>query len=65
MKLRPKKLYLKGKTCKRPYTGSKRFAHSCRNHGSCGYCRDQRTYNLRKTSEAMKIELTQSQYEGF
>ena len=62
MKLRPpyKK---KGKTYKRPYTGSKRFDHTCRNHGSCGYCRDQRTYNLRKVREAMEIEISQEVYE--
>lgn len=58
MKIR-KPLWKKGKTYKRPYTGSKRFDHTCRNHGSCGYCCDQRTYNLRKMREAVKIELEQ------
>lgn len=58
MKIR-KPVWKKGKTYKRPYTGSKRFDHSCRNHGSCGYCRDQRTYNLRKMIEAIKIEIEQ------
>lgn len=58
MKIR-KPLWKKGKTYKRPYTGSKRFDHTCRNHGSCGYCHDQRTYNLRKMREAVKIEIEQ------
>lgn len=44
---------------RRKYWGltSKNFDRSCRNHGSCGYCRDTRTYNRRKTLEAAKIQL--------
>ena len=32
------------RTHKAPYTGSKRFDKTCRNHGSCSYCRDNRTF---------------------
>ena len=32
------------RTRKAPYTGSKRFDKTCRNHGSCSYCRDNRTF---------------------
>lgn len=27
---------------KRPYTGSKRFDRSCRNHGGCPWCENNR-----------------------
>ena len=30
------------KTKRRPYTGSKRIDGSCRNHGSCDYCKSNR-----------------------
>jgi len=33
-----------GKVKRRPYRGSKRFDRSCRNHGSCGYCRCSRLH---------------------
>jgi hypothetical protein len=33
-----------GKERRRPYRGSRRFDHSCRNHGGCGYCRGNRLY---------------------
>ena len=33
-----------GKEHRRPYRGSRRFDHSCRNHGGCGYCRGNRLY---------------------
>jgi hypothetical protein len=32
------------RSTKRPYTGSKRFDRSCRNHGSCTYCVGSRTH---------------------
>ena len=31
-----------GKEHRQPYRKSKRFDRSCRNHGSCPYCRDNR-----------------------
>lgn len=36
--------YPKRKDHRKPYRGSKNFARSCRNHGSCGWCRDNRTH---------------------
>lgn len=36
-----------GKEHRKPYRGSKRFDHSCRNHGGCGYCRGNRTHRTR------------------
>ena len=29
---------------KHPYSGSKKFDYSCRNHGSCDYCRENRLH---------------------
>jgi len=36
--------YKTRKDRRKEYSGSKRFDHSCRCHGSCGYCRDNRVY---------------------
>ena len=41
-----------GKEYRKPYTNSKAFDRSCRNHGNCGWCENTRTYNRRKTEEA-------------
>jgi 5-methylcytosine-specific restriction endonuclease McrA len=30
------------RTYKKPYTGSKRHDATCRNHGSCSYCAENR-----------------------
>lgn len=35
------------KTHRKPYSGSKRFDTSCRNHGSCSYCESRRTHKNR------------------
>lgn len=37
---------------RKPYKKSKAFDSSCRNHGSCPYCRDNRTYKVRKKLKA-------------
>ena len=36
------------RTRKQSYTKSKAFDRSCRNHGSCSYCKDNRTFFDRK-----------------
>ena len=48
---------LKNKTYKQPYSKSKRFARSCRNHGSCGYCENTRLYKRNLIEEAMELEI--------
>lgn len=45
------------RTHKRPYTGSKRFDTSCRCHGSCSYCRDNRLHRDRRESAAAVAQL--------
>lgn len=39
---------------RKAYRGSKRFDHSCRNHGSCGYCESNRTIFDKKAR--MRVE---------
>ena len=39
------------RTVKKPYTKSKRFAKSCRCHGGCGYCLNNRMYQYNKNIE--------------
>ena len=45
------KYFGKGKEHRKWYRGSKRFDCSCRNNGSCGYCRDNRKYGTNKRKE--------------
>ena len=37
-----------GKEHRKKYYGAKCFDRSCRNHGGCGYCKDNRTYADRR-----------------
>ena len=37
-----------GKEKRKQYYGSAAFDHTCRNHGSCGYCRGNRLYKYKK-----------------
>ena len=42
-----------GKEKRKPYRGSKSFAWSCRNHGGCTWCENDRQYsNLKIKIEA-------------
>ncbi len=36
-----------GKEYRRPYRGAKAVAKSCRNHGSCPYCKGNRLHKFR------------------
>ena len=42
------KLYPKRKDQRESYHGSKVFDRSCRNHGSCGYCKGNRTHKNKR-----------------
>ena len=37
-----------GKEKRKPYRGSKRFDHTCRNHGSCPYCARNRQHKAKR-----------------
>lgn len=39
------------RTKRKPFTGSKRFDRTCRNSGSCPYCRANRLHSTRKRVE--------------
>jgi hypothetical protein len=41
-----------GKEKRKPYRGSARFDHSCRNHGSCGWCLGNRTHQAKRSVPA-------------
>ena len=36
-----------GKEHRKPYSGSKAIARSCRNHGSCDWCKGNRLHKFR------------------
>lgn len=42
---------------KEPYRGSKTIDYSCRNHGSCGVCKDNRLHHRHKVEEEAKEEV--------
>jgi len=47
-----------GKERRKPYRKSKRFDRTCRNHGSCAWCRENRLYRHRRALErARAIEV--------
>lgn len=50
-----------GKERRKPYRKSKAFDASCRNNGSCSYCRDSRLHSYRKrvmSAESTKEDIT-------
>lgn len=42
---------------KQPYRASRRFDKSCRCHGSCPWCRNNRLYNDKRRRQAADDEL--------
>lgn len=38
-----------GKEHRKPYRGSKAFDHTCRNHGGCDWCRENRQFKFKKS----------------
>lgn len=45
-----------GKEHRKPYRKSKVFDGTCRNHGSCEYCKNNRLYSARKALEKIKFK---------
>jgi hypothetical protein len=45
------------RTRKRPYRGSRRFDITCRCHGSCPWCRGNRTIQTQRAMAAVKAQL--------
>ena len=51
-----------GKEKRKPYYGSKSFCPSCRNHGGCPWCEENRTYKFRKKEQKMLDRLKEFKY---
>jgi len=45
-----------GKEHRKPYRKSKSFDSSCRNHGSCSWCKSNRTIREQRERIKMKVE---------
>lgn len=44
-----------GKEKRKPYNDQRNFDFTCRNHGSCSYCRSNRTHKYKKAEEKAKV----------
>lgn len=52
-----------GKEHRKAYRGSKVFDKTCRNHGSCPYCKDNRLHNGTKRDKEAKLTIDEF-YKG-
>lgn len=50
------------RTKKKEYSGSKRFDVTCRNHGSCPYCRQNREINKKRLFEKSVYDINEENY---
>lgn len=46
-----------GKEYRKPYTGCKAIDRTCRNHGSCDYCRENRLHASKVQQEIADAKL--------
>ena len=46
-----------GKEKRKPYTGAKAVDRTCRNHGSCDWCKANRLYSSRKREMASEDKI--------
>ena len=46
-----------GKEWRKPYRGAKAVDHTCRNNGSCSYCRNRRLFNDKKRKLRVEEQL--------
>ena len=51
-----------GKEKRKPYRKSKRIDATCRNHGSCPWCQENRQYKNTKRKEALEYSDDDTQY---
>lgn len=52
-----------GKEKRKPYKGAKAIDYTCRNHGSCEWCKSNRLYQQMKMDEASRQALEEMQNE--
>ena len=50
------------RTNKQPYQKSRRFDVTCRNHGSCNWCEDDRLHSRRRDLLIADEKVTESKY---
>lgn len=51
------KAVVHGKERRKPYRGAKAVDSTCRNHGSCSYCQNNRSYkNMKRLQAALEQE---------
>lgn len=48
---------------RKPFRKSKAFDATCRNHGSCSYCEQNRTFSSRKKIQACKCQVEEVQQD--
>lgn len=46
-----------GKEHRKQYRGSKAFDRTCRNHGGCDWCKDNRLYRTNKLKERAEQDI--------
>lgn len=51
------KAIVHNKEYRKPYTGAKAVARSCRNHGSCDWCKTNRLYQRNKKDAVAKQDI--------
>jgi len=52
-----------GKEKRKPYTNSKSFDTTCRNHNSCSWCKENRTHTTTKRRQAAEYQIQNWQEE--
>jgi hypothetical protein len=55
------KYFGREKERRKRYRGSKRFDCSCRNNGSCGYCKGNRKYGTNKRKEESNDKINENE----
>jgi hypothetical protein len=48
---------------RKPYKDSRRFDRSCRNHGNCGWCENQRTFTNKRKCFVAQAQIDETNYE--
>lgn len=49
-----------GKERRKQFRGSKRIDRTCRNHGSCDYCKGNRLYSIKKALDGAKEKIKEN-----
>lgn len=44
-----------GKEKRKPYRGGKAISGSCRNHGNCEYCKQNRLHSFKKSKDKWNV----------